>query len=166
MSTTLNFKDIIDLPTWRPETPALGNSALGTSMAYDLRNDASRCSNIYMLRTNNIMDLFDPTTGEWLALAAPGLDKALAVGTCGAYDGATMNGRFIYLNLSATQRMLRFDCKNRVLDSNTYLRFPQGAAVIGCKLSTALFVDGTTKVCILYHLTNTQSQMFSLLIQR
>lgn len=82
MSTTLNFKDIVSLPAWRQEAPALAVSASGVSMVSDMRNDATRHPYIYLFRSATALDFFDPTTGGWVALASPAM-----AGTFGA--GAT-----------------------------------------------------------------------------
>ena len=42
MSTTFTFKDQIDLPEWRPLSPAITASAAAVCMTSDLRNDLSR----------------------------------------------------------------------------------------------------------------------------
>ncbi len=39
MTTTLSFKDKIDIPEWRPLAPSLANMAAGNCVAFDLRND-------------------------------------------------------------------------------------------------------------------------------
>lgn len=60
----------------------------------------------------------------------------------------------------------RFDMKNRVIDAGSYLRYPQGTAVVGQKLANGLFIDGATKSNFLYQLTNTSAAFFSTIIQR
>lgn len=132
-----------------------------------------RHSLIYRIRGGNVatidtLDIAGAATGTWaadIAYANKGL-TLFNTGTCGAYMPCTFNGRFLMLNLNGTQRMLRFDVRNRTLDTYAYLRFPQGAAVVGGKLAVDLFIDGATKLNALYHLTNTQAQFFSSLVQR
>lgn len=82
MATTLNFKDIIDVPLWRPSAPLITATAAGSSIAADLRNDATRHPYNYILDSATTLKAYDPITDEWLALGSPAL-----AGTFGA--GAT-----------------------------------------------------------------------------
>lgn len=86
MSTTLDFKDIIDLPQWRPESPLIAATGAGMTMVSDGRNDETRNPNIYLLRSNTALDVFDPGTGDWMPLASPALG-----GTFGAGAGAVFH---------------------------------------------------------------------------
>jgi len=61
--------------------------------------------------------------------------------------------------------MVRFDMRNRYMDTGTYMRFQQGAAIVGQKMAHSVFVDGTTKLTFIYLLTSSQNFMFSTPIQ-
>lgn len=83
MSTTVNNKDIIDLPRWRPESPAIAATAAGMSMCYDKRNNITRDPNIYFLRGPTTFDKFNPINGDWLPLATPAIAPSVVAGaTC------------------------------------------------------------------------------------
>jgi hypothetical protein len=115
----------------------------------------------------DVLDIAGGATGLNSANIAYGKkNQTFTTGTCGAYDPATLSGRFLHININGTQRMARFDMRNRVLDVGAYLRYPQGAAVVGAKLANGLFIDGATKSNFLYHATNTSTAMFSTVIQR
>jgi hypothetical protein len=48
------------------------------------------------------------------------------------------------------------------MDTGSYLRFPQGTAIVGGKMGLYTFIDGATKLDFIYHLTNTSTNFFSL----
>ncbi|MBI4797095.1 MAG: hypothetical protein HY790_14870, partial [Deltaproteobacteria bacterium] len=83
MTTTLGFKDIIDLPEWRPLANAPGNAGAGVSFAQDLRNNEDRHPFIFLLRSASLLDLYHVKNDEWMTLASPAL-----AGTFGAGAGA------------------------------------------------------------------------------
>lgn len=164
-----------DTTTWAAAANA-GGAGIVAEQSFGITRDTTgnaRHSFIYRIRGGNVatIDVFDiagGATGAWsadIAYKNKGL-TTFTTGSCGVYDPATMGGRFIHLNLNGTQRFLRFDVRNRTLDPLTYLRFPQGAALVGGKMALALFIDGSTKLAAVYHLTNTQTQFFSTLVQR
>lgn len=177
-ASTSFFTYNIGANTWDATTFTAGGSAPGAGVKlcqsfgieYDTSGNA-RHSFVYIIRgaastTIDVLDIAGGANGSISASIVYGkLGQTFTTGTCGAYDPITSKGRFLHLNVNGTQRMARFDVRNRVLDAETYLRFPQGAAIVGDKMAMALFVDGTTKVNTVYHLTNSQSQMFSLLVQ-
>lgn len=77
-------------------------------------------------------DITLPGTGSWSNDIAYGKKgQTFTTGTCGAYDPSTLEGRFLHLSVSGTQRMAHFDLHNRVMDAGTYLRYPQGTALVG-----------------------------------
>ena len=51
MTTTLSFKNGLDLPQWRPNAPAIAISVAGFGLAWDHRNDVSRLPLIFALRS-------------------------------------------------------------------------------------------------------------------
>lgn len=115
----------------------------------------------------DVLDIAGGANGAWSAdIAYSNKAQTFTTGTCGAYAPATFNGRFIHLNINGTQRMGRFDVLNRRLDAGSYLRFPEGAALVGQKMAVATFIDGATKLDFLYHLTNSQTQMLSMAVSR
>lgn len=162
-----------DITTWA--TPVSnGNGSVG-SQAFGITRDAvgnARHSFIYFIRGGasaavDVLDIAGAATGIWSNDIVYG-NKAqtFTTGTCGVYSPATFGGRFLNINVNGTQRMARLDLRNRVMDSQSYLRFPQGTAINGAKMAHALFIDGTTKLSFIYHLTDSQAQMFSLAVQR
>ncbi len=165
-----------DTTTWAAAAAA-GAAGICAEQSFGITRDVTgnaRHSYIFRIRGGNVntIDVFDiagASTGAWsadIAYRNKGL-TLFTTGTCYAYDPATFGGRFIYINLSGTQRFLRFDMRNRMLDVWAYLRFPQpGAAVTGGKMAMSLFVDGATKLSSIYALTNTGAPFFSILAQR
>jgi hypothetical protein len=166
--------------TWDTTTFAAAASAAFAGVVVDqsfgLTRDTtgnSRHSFIYRVRggTLNTIDVFDiagAATGTWSADIAYG-NKGLttfSTGMSGAYDPITNGGRYIYLNLNGTQRFLRFDVRNRVLEPWAYMRVPQGTAIVGGKLAMSYFFDGATKLAFLCCLQNSSANQFSIACQR
>lgn len=79
MTTTLNFKAGLDRTLWRPEGLALSAQAAGASFAWDMRNSAQRHPFAFFFRAAASLDIFNPNSGDWLALASPAM-SALAAG--------------------------------------------------------------------------------------
>lgn len=165
--------------TWDTTTFGASGSAPGAGLvieqSFGIERDAganARHMNLFHIRGGNstaidLLDMAAAATGTWSNAITYGKSgQAFTTGTSGAYNPCTIQGRLLHININGTQRMARFDMRNRVLDAETYLRFPQGAAVVGQKMANSVFIDGATKLNFLYHLTNTQSQVFSLAIQR
>jgi hypothetical protein len=107
------------------------------------------------------LDLFDiagGATGLWTANIVYGNSAAgvtgvlISTGSCGIYDGATILGRYGYINHNGTVRNLRYDVKNRILEPWNMLRYTVASAVVGQRLGITLFVDGTTKISALIQL--------------
>jgi hypothetical protein len=85
MPTTLNFKQIIDKPEWRPVAPAQVSHAAGGSLAFDMRNNIDRHPLIYFLRTAAALDVYNPISDDWSTVGSPALG-----GTFGAGAGCVM----------------------------------------------------------------------------
>jgi hypothetical protein len=132
-------------------------------------NNVTRHSLIYVFRggASNTVDVYDLAAGTWdNAINYGNKAQTFTTGSSAAYDPVTLGGKYMYININGTHRMGRFDMRNRLLDTNTYLRFAQGAATVGGKVGTAFFIDGSTKLSFVYTLTHTQSNMFCMAVIR
>jgi hypothetical protein len=131
----------------------------------------ARHSNIFCIRGGgsaaiDVLNIAAAATGTWTNDIPYGKkNQTFTTGTVGAYDPATKEGRLMHICINGTQRMAKFDMKNRILDAGSYLRYPQGTALVGQKIANGLFIDGATKSNFLYLLTGSQPQMFSNVIQ-
>lgn len=161
-----------DTTTWA--APVAHGAGVVFEQGFGYTRDAginARHSHIYCIRgggvsTIDVLDIAGTATGAWSNDIVYGKKaQTFTTGTSGAYDPSTLQGRLMHININGTQRMGRFDMKNRILDANTYLRYPQSTAIVGQKMANSVFIDGATKANFVYQLTNTQSQMFSLVIQ-
>ena len=176
--TTYTYQ--IGANTWDTTTFATRGAAMGAgSMAFPsffLRPDAqklSRHSYVLSFRGGNVatLDLFDiagAATGAWtLAIPYGGSGGVLfTTGSCGTPDPYTGDGRFAFINDRGTQRCLKFDVKNRVLSPAYYLRYPMGTAVVGQRMSTAMFVDGDTKLVFLILQRMAGAECFEMAVQK
>ena len=177
-ATALVYTHNIAANTWDSTTwaaPVAHGAGVTFEQSFGIERDVganARHSNLFCIRGGgstaiDVLDIAGAATGAWSNDIIYGKKgQAFTTGTNGAYDPATMQGRFLHLCINGTQRQARFDMKNRVLDASTFLRFPQGTAIVGQKMANGMFIDGATKANLVYQLTHTQAQMFSLVIQR
>jgi hypothetical protein len=166
--------------TWDTTTFAAAGNAGGAGIvaqqSFGIARDASgnaRHSFIFRIRGGNVgsidvLDIAGAATGSWSAGITYGNSgiTAFNTGTSGAYDPITLQGRYLYLNLNATQRNLRFDMVDRVLEPFTYLRFPQGAALVGGKMAMSFFMDGSTKLSFPSIILSTSALQFQIAAHR
>lgn len=82
MATSLNFKDIIDLPEWRPLANAPAVSSSGACLVSDPRGTEGRHPLVYYLTSNTTFYAYNVKNDEWFQLASPAL-----AGTFGAGAG-------------------------------------------------------------------------------
>jgi hypothetical protein len=153
----------------RPAAMAAGcTSYVPFGMALDADKNA-RYSHIYSFRGGAVstLDHFDiagSATGTWTgAIPYGGSGPTFTTGTGIANDPT---GAYAYITQNGTQLNYRFDGKNRVLEPWAFLRFAQGTAVVGDRLATLVFVDGTTKVTLVHQLRGSAVEMFQTLAQR
>lgn len=86
MATTLDFKDVIDMPAWRPRAPLIAGAGAGGSFVYDMSNtNHDRTKNIYWFRAAAALDLYDTVTNEYLQLASPALAGTFAAGAAAVF---------------------------------------------------------------------------------
>ncbi len=160
---------------WDTSTFAANGGVVGAGLmmahAFGITRDTTnnaRHSHVFLFRgaASAVLDVYDIATNSWAnAVDYGNRGTTFTIGSSGTYDPVSNGGRFLYININGTQRMARFDVRNRVLDVNSYLRYSQGNAIVGGKMGTCLFVDGETKITFLYHITNTLTVMLSLMIQ-
>jgi len=71
MSTTLSFKQKIDLPEWKPLASALANTAAGNSTAFDLRNETGQANpNIFLMQALTGLTRYNTVTDGWSEMTA------------------------------------------------------------------------------------------------
>lgn len=175
-ATTASYIYNIAANTWDSTTvPASGGAVgagliLGQSFSIDWDTTGNaRHSFIYSFRggATATLDVLDWSTMTWTNAAPYGNSaQTFTTGTCATHGTATKQGRFLHININGGQRTARFDMEHRILDPGTYLKLVQGTAVVGRKMATALFVDGSTKLGQLYVLGNTSSVLMSMTVQK
>lgn len=93
MATTLNFKDIIDLPQWRTLANSITATAAGSSLCSDERNDTSRNPYLYLLRNATTFQRYNVKNDEWQTLTSPALAGTFGAGaSCVFVASAGPNG--------------------------------------------------------------------------
>jgi hypothetical protein len=78
MSTTLGFKDIIDLPQWRPNSVAPTATLAGAQLAGDMRNDVSCDPHLYYLNSTANFYSYNPALDGWITRGSPSLAAFVA----------------------------------------------------------------------------------------
>jgi hypothetical protein len=133
---------------------------------------AARHSHIYRVRGGNsqaidILDIAGAATGVWQPdIWYGGKAQTFTTGTSGAHDPVTMDGRFLHLCVNGTQRFVRFDMKNRVLEAGTFLSLPPSTAVVGGKCAMSFLIDDPAKIGFLVNIQSNLAQTFYLAISR
>jgi len=165
--------------TWDTTTFAARSAAHAAGSiacpSFFIRPDApklARHSYVFVFRggAGALMDLFDISggaTGAWTAnIVYGGSGMTFTTGTTVTPDPYTGGGRFAFINPNGLQRCIKFDVKNRVLSPAFYLRYPMGAAVVGQRMATALFVDGATKLTFILLQRTAGAECFEMAVQK
>jgi len=165
--------------TWDTTTFAARSAAHAAGSfacpSFFIRPDAqklARHSYVFVFRggagaTMDVFDIAGGSTGAWTANQPyGGSGMTFTTGTCMTPDPYTGGGRFAFVNPNGLQRCLKFDVKNRVLSPAFYLRYPMGTAAVGSRMSTALFVDGATKLVFIILQRMAGAECFELAVQK
>lgn len=72
MATTLTFKDLIDLPEWRPLFRKRTPTGSGQSLCCDLRNNAEADPYIYNLADTNTIERYHKLNDAWSSISIGG----------------------------------------------------------------------------------------------
>ena len=83
MATVLNFKDLLDLPDWRPAAVTPSIHAVGGSVCSDMRNSEDRVPIVWQLASNALFNRYSPKNDGWSQMVTPAL-----AGTFGAGAGS------------------------------------------------------------------------------
>lgn len=152
----------------RPSTMGSGTCSV---WAYGITLDTpknSRYSFIYSWRGGNAatLDLFDisaATTGTWTGGITYGNSGGFTpnTGTSGAYDPLGNGGQYFYINVSGTNRSIRFDVKNRVAEPFCNMRYTAGTALAGGRMALVQFIDGATTLGILHQIRPSNVEWFN-----
>lgn len=86
MATTINFKNIIDKPEWRPCAVSPNATAVGGSICSDLRNNTTRHPNIFQLGSASVLNEYSPLNDGWRPLTTPGLGGTFGAGAGVYFD--------------------------------------------------------------------------------
>lgn len=176
-ATTLLYNYNITANTWDTTTwaaPVANGAGSVAAQSFGIGWDSTgpaRHSFIYFIRGGatssiDVLDIAGAATGAWSNAITYGKSgQTFTTGTSGCYLSATLGGRYLILNVNGTQRHARLDLRNRTLDPYTYLRFPQGAAALGDRMASTLFIDGATKLSFAYQLTSSQNYFFGVAVQ-
>lgn len=80
MSTTINFKDIIDKPEWRPLAVCPASHAAGVCLTSDLRNNETRHPELFMLGSATTLYAYNTKNDGWMLVGSPALTNTFGAG--------------------------------------------------------------------------------------
>jgi hypothetical protein len=177
-ATTSVYTYSISGNSWSTSTFGVSGSAVGAGVVFEqcfgITRDAThnrRHSHLFCIRggASNAIDMLDiaaASTGTWSNGVVYGFQsQTFTTGTTGAYDPATLGGKYLHVCVNGTSHMARFNMLTQTMESGTYLRYPQGTAVTGQKMAMNFMLDGATKLGLLFQKIQSGTQMFSNLIQ-
>lgn len=141
---SLNWIRSVPSPVWTNE-----NAILNGRRIYSFRGGGG-----------SLLDYYDIPSNSWVALPYGRQAETFTTGT--SWDNA-YNGK-LYCQKDATSRFFEFDILRNELHPNSWLPYPQGVALIGDRLFTIEVVDGGSTLTFLYHLRNTGTEMFRMLL--
>lgn len=118
--------------------------------------------------TVDVLDITAATTGTWSnSITYSGLGGGIAFGTtsCGIYDPVSNSGKYFYMcGSSQTQNFYRFDVLNRHLEPWAIMRYPAPATgQTGVRMGFSSFVDGVTKIGLIYFIRANSNEWFQIL---
>lgn len=118
--------------------------------------------------TLDVLDIAGGANGLWSNAITYGSGPTFTTGSCLAYDGAnTINGgKFAYIQGNGGQTFYRFDAFSRQLNEWAQLRYTQGTAIVGGRLATTTYVDGTAAVGLPVVIRSSGAEIFQILAQR
>ena len=174
-STTM-YKFDITAGTWTTITPTTARAAapsagMGAHWVWNVNDvnwkseSAMTPSNgqyIYSFRGNGsaVVDRYNIAANSWEndIAAAPKSDVLSSA------NGFVYAGNYIYIMLSNTGRMIKYNILEQRMEPFSQLWYQQGTAVIGDRMFDVDYTDGATKLKFLYFITNTQNMMFRILV--
>jgi len=87
MAFTINAKDGLDIPDWRPLAVAPSASASGCSLIGDLRNNEDRHHEIFQLASASVLNAYHTKNDGWATTTInPGLAGTFGVGASGIFS--------------------------------------------------------------------------------
>ncbi len=180
-NTTSVYTYNITANTWDTSTFSAaanaGAAGVKAEQSFAIVPDAgrnARHSLIYRIRGGavssiDVLDIAGGATGSWSAAITYGnAFTTFTTGTSSVYDSASSvgQGRWWYINVNAGTQFMRFDLLNRVLEPWAVLRYTQGAALVGNKMTANFTFDGGVNGCFVSSLRSTGTEQFSILAQR
>jgi hypothetical protein len=106
------------------------------------------------------LDRYDIAANTWesdVAYAPKG--ETLSSGSSYAYADD-----YIYVNLTNTGRVVKYNVAKQLLEPFTQLFYAQSTTALGDRFFDVVYTDGATKLRWLYFITHTQTAMFRILV--
>lgn len=169
-SSTTTYRYSISGNTWSTlaARPASTGAGIGAHWVYDTNDTTWKNENaiingrrIYSFSGNSgaVLHYYDIPSNTWATVTYAPAIEGFSTGTKYVY-----NGNFIYIQINATGRWVRYN----VVTSEQYgwhvMVFTQGTAIIGDTAFDYTYVDGTTKITFIYMLLNSSSAMMRTII--
>lgn len=181
-ASTSTFTYNITANTWDTTTFGARSTAVGAGVSAwvpfaivkDINGNVTP-GRVVSLRGGNvnsidILDITAATTGTWTNGATYGNQSAtllFTTGTCATYIGSSLTqGRYSYILHNTNQNAFRYDNLNNVLEGFSQLRYLEGGAVVGQRIASTKFFDGTVEVPWIFRQRGSGQEMFELMVTR
>jgi hypothetical protein len=118
---------------------------------------------LYSFRGGGVgtLDYYDIPGNTWVNAVT--YNRASETFTTGTDWDNGANGN-LYCQKDATSRFFRYSALNQQLDAFSLLNYPQNTALVGDRAFTVDVTDGATTLTWLYHMKNTGTELFRILI--
>ena len=168
------FRYSISGNAWSTVAPAVARAGapnLGCSLLWVRSNPDSTWTNesailngrrLYSFRggATALLDVYDIPSNSWSVLTYKNQAETFTTGS--SFDNG-LNGTF-YAHKDATSRYFQYSTLKNELRPLAWLPYPQGAALVGDRLFTVDFYDDESRITFLYHVRNSGSEMFRMLL--
>lgn len=134
-----------------------------TDASWSAENTILNGRRLYSFRAGGSvnLDYYDIPGNTWVSTIAYNRSTEIfQIGT--SWDNAG-NG-MLYCQKDATSRFFRYNVLAQQLDGFSVLNYPQSTALIGDRLFTVDFTDGSDTITFLYHLKNNGTELFRCMI--
>jgi hypothetical protein len=111
--------------------------------------------------SSSTLDYYDIPGNTWVS-GVTYLRQGEVFGTGTSWDNGH-NGN-MYVQKDTTSRFLRYSASRQTMEPIGQLLYPQGTGVVGDRMFTVTFTSGTDTLTYLYHMRNSQTELFRCLL--
>lgn len=169
-SSTTFYRYSIAGNSWTTLTTRPSNAAAGLSghwlwdvndSAWTQENSIINGRRLYSFRGNSgvVLDYYDIPSNTWTTVTHAPAAEGFTTGTKYVYVG-----NYLYIQVNATGRWLRYDFVRSAMDGWGNIIVPQGTAILGDTAWDYSYKDGATTITWIYMILNTSQTLIRCLI--